>query len=74
MYARELFLAGADRDFWRRKNYFRREVASPDRSGDEITEGCCVAAKAARLRGDAVTFFQIHLKAITGRRLFGDLL
>ena len=52
MYARELFLGGADRDFLEAENYFQMQVASPDRSGDEITEGCCVAAKAARLRGD----------------------
>lgn len=45
MYARELFLGGADRDFLEAENYFQMQVASPDRSGDEITEGCCVAAK-----------------------------
>ena len=37
MYARELFLGGADRDFLEAENYFQMQVASPDRSGDEIT-------------------------------------
>jgi hypothetical protein len=66
MYARELFLGGADRDFLEAENYFQMQVASPDRSGDEITEGCCVAAKAARLRGDAVSFFKYTSKVIAG--------
>lgn len=38
MYARELFLGGADRDFLKAENYFQAQVASPDRSGDEITK------------------------------------
>ena len=66
MYARELFLGGADRDFLEAENYFQTQVASPDRSTDEITEGCCVAAKAARLRGDAVSFFKYTSKVIAG--------
>ena len=66
MYARELFLAGNVQDLQKAENYFRREVSSPDRSMDEITEGCCVAAKAARLRGDTVTFFKHTSKVIAG--------
>lgn len=59
MYARELFLAGEARNFLEAEDYFRAEVSSPDRSADEITEGCCVVARAARLRGAAVTFSSI---------------
>lgn len=66
MYARELFLAGEAQDFLEAENYFRSEVSSPDRSGDEITEGCCVAARAARLRGDTVAFFKHTSKVIAG--------
>ena len=66
MYARELFLAGEDRDFLEAESYFQAEAASPDRSADEITEGCCVAARAARLRGDTVTFFKYTSKVIAG--------
>lgn len=66
MYARELFLAGEKSDFLEAENYFQAEVSSPDRSADEITEGCCVAAKAARLRGDAVAFFKYTSKVIAG--------
>lgn len=66
MYARELFLAGEERDFLAAEAYFQAEVSSPDRSNDEITEGCCVAARAARLRKDAVTFFKYTSKVIAG--------
>ena len=66
MYARELFLAGETQDFLEAKSYFQTEAASPDRSADEITEGCCVAARAARLRGDTVTFFKYTSKVIAG--------
>ena len=66
MYARELFLAGSVQDLQEAENYFRTEVSSPDRSTDEITEGCCVAAKAARLRGDTVAFFKHTSKVIAG--------
>ena len=66
MYARELFLAGEKQDFSKAEAYFQAEVSSPDRSVDEITEGCCVAARAARLRGDTVTFFKHTSKVIAG--------
>ena len=66
MYARELFLAGEARNFLEAEDYFRAEVSSPDRSADEITEGCCVVARAARLRGAAVTFFKYTSKVIAG--------
>ena len=66
MYARELFLAGESRDFLEAEDYFQAEAASPQRSADEITEGCCVAAKAARLKGDTVSFFKYASKVIAG--------
>ena len=66
MYARELFLAGEAQDFLEAESYFQVEAASPDRSADEITEGCCVAARAARLRGDTVSFFKYTSKVIAG--------
>lgn len=66
MYARELFLAGADEDFLTAQSYFQEEVASPERTPDEITEGCCVAARAARLRGDVQGFFKYTSKVIAG--------
>ena len=66
MYARELFLAGAEEDFLAAGSFFQAEVSSPDRSADEITEGCCVAAKAARLQNDIVNFFKYTSKVIAG--------
>ncbi len=66
MYARELFLAGEDQDFLHAEDYFQAEVVSCDRTPDEITEGCCVAVRAARLRGDTVSFFKYASKVIAG--------
>ena len=66
MYARELFLAGDEQDFLNAEDYFQTEVESPDRSADEITEGCCVAVRAARLRGADTTFFKYVSKVLAG--------
>lgn len=66
MYARELFLAGDKRDFLEAEDYFRTEVDSSDRSADEITEGCCVASRAARLRRAEIDFFKYASKVLAG--------
>ena len=69
MYARELFLAGEARDFLEAEDYFRAEVSSPDRSADEITEGCCVVARAAQTAGSCCRHFSSILsKVIAGDR------
>ena len=66
MYARELLLAGETDDLLEAEAYFQAEVASPERTPEEITEGCCIAARAARLRGDVQTFFKYTSKVIAG--------
>ncbi len=66
MYARELFVAGEKQDFLEAEEFFKESVADPERGMEEIIEGCCVVAKAARLRGDAVTFFKHTSKVIAG--------
>lgn len=66
MYARELFVAGDAEDFGEAESFFRASAADPERSGEEIIEACCVAAKTARLRGDAISFFKYVSKVIAG--------
>ena len=39
-------------------------AADGKRDGEEIAEACCVAARAARRKGDVVTFFKYASKVI----------
>lgn len=66
MYARELFLNGDAEDFQAAEIFFQNSAADPERKPEEMTEACCVAAKAARLRGDTVSFFKYTSKVIAG--------
>lgn len=66
MYARELFVAGEKEDFLEAEAFFQSSAADPDRNSDEIVEACCVAARAARMRGDAVAFLKYTSKVIAG--------
>lgn len=66
MYARELFVAGDAEDFAAAEEFFRISAADSERGGDEITAACCVATKAARLRGDIISFFKYASKVIAG--------
>ena len=66
MYARELFLNGDAEDLQAAEMYFQNSAADPERNPEEMTEACCVAAKAARLRGDVVSFFKYTSKVIAG--------
>lgn len=64
MYARELYLAGEEEDLLAAEGYFQQSAADPERSADEIKQACCIAAKAARLRGDAVAFLKYTCKVL----------
>lgn len=66
MYARELFVAGDKEDFLQAEEFFRGSVVDTMRTQEELSEACCVIAKAARLRGDALTFFKYATKVIAG--------
>lgn len=66
MYARELWLAGAAEDFQRAAPFFAESVRDVERSGEEIAEAACVAARSARLSGDAKGFFKYACKVIAG--------
>lgn len=64
MYARELFIAGAETDFLAAEPVFERTIDDDDRTADELKEAFCVLAKAARLRGDVHRFFTNAVKCI----------
>lgn len=64
LYARELMIAGDEEDFADALPYFERSAADVGRNSEEIAEACCVAARAARLTGDVLTFFKYTSKVI----------
>lgn len=64
LYARELMMAGDAEDFARAADFFRTSAADGERDGEEIAEACCVAARAARLSGDVISFFKYVSKVI----------
>ncbi len=66
MYARELFVAGSDDDFLEAEDFFAGSAEDVDRSPKEFMEACCVAARAARLRGDSETFYKYAMKLVAG--------
>lgn len=66
LYARELMIAGETEDFARARKFFAASATDPERSGEEVTEACCVAAKAARLANDVTDFFKYATKVIAG--------
>ena len=64
MYARELLIAGDEEDLRCAESYFQASCADPDRKQEEIIQACCVATKAARLRGDTVAFMKYSSKVL----------
>lgn len=66
LYARELMIAGDPEDFARAAPFFMASAADVNRDSQEITQACCVAAKAARLTGDIVAFFKYTTKGLAG--------
>ena len=64
IYAKELFVSGEDEDFIRAAEFFEASCQDTSRSLDEIKEAACVAARAARLRGDLNKFLKYALKVI----------
>ncbi|MCM1326265.1 MAG: glycosyltransferase family 2 protein [Bacteroidales bacterium] len=66
MYARELFLAGNGEDFVKAAAFFRESAMDESRDEEELVEACLVAARAARVSKDAVSFFKYASKIIAG--------
>lgn len=66
MYAKELYLSGEKEDFLKAAAYFQAAAADVNRSPSEMTESCLVAARAARMAGDTVSFLKYTSKVIVG--------
>ncbi len=63
-YARELLLAGDGEDFARARSFFEQSAADGGRSAGELMEACCIAARAARLAKDTVSFLKYTAKVL----------
>ena len=59
-------MAGSDEDLLKAEKFFSDSVREEGRSPKEFTEACCVAARAARLRGDTAGFFKYAVKLLAG--------
>jgi glycosyltransferase involved in cell wall biosynthesis len=64
MYARELFIAGEDKDFIEAAEYFHITMSEEGRNLDELKEAACVVAKADRLKKDITSFFTNCIKDV----------
>lgn len=64
MYARELFIAGTDRDFKEAEDYFEKAAMDVGRSPDEIKEAVCVLSRTARLKSDVSSLLKNASKAL----------
>lgn len=64
IYAKELFISGEDKDFIAARPFFQASCKDEGRSLDEIKEAACVAARAARICGDAEDFFKFAMKVV----------
>lgn len=64
MYARELYLAGDEEELLLAEEYFKQSAAAPERNEDEVKQACCLAAKAAGVRKDTVSFFKYASKVL----------
>jgi glycosyltransferase involved in cell wall biosynthesis len=62
MYARELFIAGEDKDFLAAEPVFLETLLAEDRDLDEIKEAACIVARASRLRQDVAGFFKSAIR------------
>ena len=65
IYAKELFISGADEDFLKAEEYFTREADTDDLSMEQLKEAVCVIVKAARLRKDYLKMYRYAMKGVT---------
>ena len=64
MYARELFIAGEEKDFLEAKHVFECTMQDASRSLEEVKEAVCVLARAYRLEGNIFDFFKNAIKEV----------
>ena len=67
MYARELFIAGEDRDFVESVPVFELTMSDVDRSLSEVKEAACVLARAYRVQEDVANFFKNAIKEVAAQ-------
>lgn len=66
MYARELYMVGSVTDLEQAMSFFMNSAADVGRDSDEVTEACCIVARAARLTEEPIIFFKYASKVIAG--------
>lgn len=66
MYARELFIAGTDKDFEDAKAFFEASALDTKRSTDELNEAFLVVAHASRIQKDYMGFMKYVTKLVAG--------
>lgn len=64
MYARELFIAGEQKDFLQAKDFFLQSIQDGNRSLEEIKEAALVLTRIYRYEGNVLKFFQYVMKDI----------
>ncbi|MDK2808565.1 MAG: hypothetical protein PWP24_1301 [Clostridiales bacterium] len=64
MYARELFIAGEDSDFYQAQKYFMEAANDTRRSLEEVKEALCVLVKVARLKDDSKQLLKYAAKEL----------
>ena len=62
MYARELFIAGEDKDFIEAEKFFLQVLTEPERELEEIKDASLVLAKAYRAEKNVTAFFKYVMK------------
>jgi glycosyltransferase involved in cell wall biosynthesis len=67
MYAKELFIAGEEKDFLDAGDYFASLLEDGTRTEDEIYIIQCVVAKVSRLRNDEYNLMKVSLKNIAAK-------
>ena len=65
LYARELFLAGTEKDFIDAKDFFIQITMEDGRSVDIIRQACCVIVHAARIMQEDAVLMKFSLKEIS---------
>ena len=65
LYARELFLAGTEKNFLEAKDFFIQVTMEEGRSVDSIRQACCVVAHAACLMQEEALLMKFSLKEIS---------
>lgn len=64
MYAKELFIAGEEKDFLNARTFFEAATQDTQLTAQEVKEACLVAAAAARRAGDESAFFKQAMKVM----------